>query len=628
MVIQLKNMGYKEERYYGADLNEDEGLADLFEYLEKQRYLDFMKEDANFMPIFDHVRIGIDKYGDLSVWKKPRKVIRYTKEEVDELGWGGYDNDLYDDLPPKEVVREELDTTMLTSEYLKASLGSNDDSDRESKSADDPQTPAPPKDRIRGSDKNKRGSASGQRGGIKLSKDVLKSIENKVKEHNEKIKEEGLAEWRKLNVGQAKAVVRRGLGAYSASHRPSVTSRTQWGIARLNAFIHLLLKDKPKNPKYVTDNDLLPKKHPRYSSEKKDLDIFETVVKMLDMTEPEDTVYKKTLDTFALQENDETVMFSKINKAFDFKNFDTKFELNESFGKYDMIDNDMKLVIQELDLIQKQAAVSLTRDKDARDRANLIREAARIYGTNEELQNMVNSLKNPEGSKYYGIRIPKSQERGGGVKKERKDKKEEEKERKGKGKGKNRITLDMLKNKFGNNWATIDPEKYKDKQGKPLNEKQKRALAAAQNYYKSKQFQKRRREEVKRTKQRKFKRGRFRRKEKLTYNQLKQRSEDKNRTAEQRKADKEKLKDFDKDLRGSKEDQAKEKEIQEFDEDCKHGPGFIGYQWTWTADSNTSSTNLELLMASKDQCGVPGQLDQVGVRKSHQCFIPCVVPGV
>ena len=69
----------------------------------------------------------------------------------------------------------------------------------------------------------------------------------------------------------AKAVVRRGMGAYSKSHRPTITggrpnSRTAWGLARLHAFMRkksgsptangvVRVKDVKKS--YVQDNDLL-----------------------------------------------------------------------------------------------------------------------------------------------------------------------------------------------------------------------------------------------------------------------------------------------------------------------------------------------------------------------------------
>ncbi len=59
-----------------------------------------------------------------------------------------------------------------------------------------------------------------------------------------------------------KAVYRRGAGAYSTSHRPGV-SRAAWSMARVNAFLRLVKSGRPANPKYVQDNDLLPRGHPR-----------------------------------------------------------------------------------------------------------------------------------------------------------------------------------------------------------------------------------------------------------------------------------------------------------------------------------------------------------------------------
>jgi HK97 family phage prohead protease len=82
-----------------------------------------------------------------------------------------------------------------------------------------------------------------------------------------------MASWRKLRIPTAKAVVRRGFGAYSGSHRPGV-SRQAWGLARLKAFSYLLRNDRPKNTKYVGDNDLLPESHPRFSKVEKKSDVF------------------------------------------------------------------------------------------------------------------------------------------------------------------------------------------------------------------------------------------------------------------------------------------------------------------------------------------------------------------
>ena len=123
--------------------------------------------------------------------------------------------------------------------------------------AKDPRsTPAPPKDRRKGSKKNKPGSAR-PGGKVTFSEQVTNSLKEKVRKHNEKSE-------KKVTLGMLKAVYRRGAGAYSTSHRPGV-SRAAWSMARVNAFLKLVRSGKPSNPKYVQDNDLLPSNHGRKS---------------------------------------------------------------------------------------------------------------------------------------------------------------------------------------------------------------------------------------------------------------------------------------------------------------------------------------------------------------------------
>jgi len=119
------------------------------------------------------------------------------------------------------------------------------------------QTPAPASDRVYGSKKNPKGSASDTSlaKSIKFNESLLKAIDNKVKAHNEAYPS------KKVTTATAKAVVRRGMGAYSKSHRPTITggapnSRQAWGLARLNKF---LLKKRGVKVKsaYIQDDDLL-----------------------------------------------------------------------------------------------------------------------------------------------------------------------------------------------------------------------------------------------------------------------------------------------------------------------------------------------------------------------------------
>jgi len=118
--------------------------------------------------------------------------------------------------------------------------------------------PAPKKDQVKGSDKNKAGSAATGKG-VNFTPEIVKALEKKVADHNVKAKN-----GRKVTLAKLKAVYRRGAGAFSTSHRPD-QNRNSWAMARVNAFLKLVRSGKPNNPKYTTDNDLLPKLHPRHS---------------------------------------------------------------------------------------------------------------------------------------------------------------------------------------------------------------------------------------------------------------------------------------------------------------------------------------------------------------------------
>jgi hypothetical protein len=120
------------------------------------------------------------------------------------------------------------------------------------------QTPAPKKDRVYGSDLNKSSSSKNLSSAkfIKFDDKTLEAIKNKVHEHNQEHPD------KKINLSSAKAVVRRGMGAYSKSHRPTISggkpnSRVAWGLARLNAFTYKIVNGKSKSGKYSQDDDLI-----------------------------------------------------------------------------------------------------------------------------------------------------------------------------------------------------------------------------------------------------------------------------------------------------------------------------------------------------------------------------------
>lgn len=122
-------------------------------------------------------------------------------------------------------------------------------------------TPAPKKDQVKGSDKNKKGSASGGKK-ITFTPAIEGALRRKVESHNQKA-----PKGRRATLAMVKAVYRRGAGAFSVSHRPGMT-RNQWAMARVNAFIRLLSSGKPTNSAYKSDNDLLPASHPKASKKK------------------------------------------------------------------------------------------------------------------------------------------------------------------------------------------------------------------------------------------------------------------------------------------------------------------------------------------------------------------------
>lgn len=138
--------------------------------------------------------------------------------------------------------------------------------------------PAPKKDQIKGSDKNKKGSASDGKG-VTFTAAITKSLEKKVEEHNAKAKN-----GRKVTLAKLKAVYRRGAGAFSTSHRPD-QNRNSWAMARVNAFLKLVRSGKPTNSKYVQDNDLLPKMHPRHSEASTMSPLLASLVAALDDNE-------------------------------------------------------------------------------------------------------------------------------------------------------------------------------------------------------------------------------------------------------------------------------------------------------------------------------------------------------
>jgi len=100
------------------------------------------------------------------------------------------------------------------------------------------QTPAPKKDRIYGSKVNPKGSAKDAESAksIQFDESVINALKSKMEDFNSENPD------KKVSLDTLKAVMRRGLGAYSVTHRPTISggkpnARVAWGLARVDSFL-------------------------------------------------------------------------------------------------------------------------------------------------------------------------------------------------------------------------------------------------------------------------------------------------------------------------------------------------------------------------------------------------------
>jgi hypothetical protein len=110
------------------------------------------------------------------------------------------------------------------------------------------QTPAPAKDQRTGSSKNPKGSASKDGAKIGFTEKIVNSLKEKVSDHNEKSD-------KKVSLSQLKKIYRRGLGAFSSSHRPG-QNRNSWAMARVNMFLKMVRGGKVKDSYRAADQDI------------------------------------------------------------------------------------------------------------------------------------------------------------------------------------------------------------------------------------------------------------------------------------------------------------------------------------------------------------------------------------
>jgi lambda family phage portal protein len=121
------------------------------------------------------------------------------------------------------------------------------------------QTPAPPKERIKGSKENPKGTAStrSKAGDIEISAENEEALKNKIAEFKDKHPSR-----KAPTLGALKKVFRRGAGAFSTSFRPTITggkpnSRNAWAMARVNKFLKMAGGGEVKKSYRAADGDLL-----------------------------------------------------------------------------------------------------------------------------------------------------------------------------------------------------------------------------------------------------------------------------------------------------------------------------------------------------------------------------------
>jgi lambda family phage portal protein len=121
------------------------------------------------------------------------------------------------------------------------------------------QTPAPPKERIKGSKENPEGTAAtrSRAGDIEISEENEEALKNKIAEFKKDHPKKNAP-----SLGTLKKVFRRGAGAFSTSFRPTITggkpnSRNAWAMARVNKFLKMAGGGEVKDSYRKADGDLL-----------------------------------------------------------------------------------------------------------------------------------------------------------------------------------------------------------------------------------------------------------------------------------------------------------------------------------------------------------------------------------
>jgi len=164
-------------------------------------------------------------------------------------------------------------------------------------------------------------------------------------------------------------------------------------MARVNAYLYLLRKERPENPKYITDYDLLPTKHPK-STRKNNAILIETQteVKLVDKSLQEQV-------DFAVEDtvNEDDVVETKSSSA----------DTDESMAvdKEDMMDDEEDMMDDENKEDMKYPKEDMKYPKEDKKEMSTDKEPMEMKGHDKEPMKMAEHDKEKEMSSVIAANV-------------------------------------------------------------------------------------------------------------------------------------------------------------------------------------------------------------------------------
>ena len=179
---------------------------------------------------------------------------------------------------------------------------------------------------------------------ITFSAEVEALLAEKIANHNRR-SPESLS----TNIKTIRAVYRRGANDFFTSYSNGI-SRSEHGLLRVDAYLHLLRAGSPKNSYYTSDNDLLPISHPARPLTAAAADVeYELTASNVDggkYPRPESAIIALTEYSGMGYEAEHAIRASWLRGVRAGEDPFTRAALLASFG-YDSIDGDLLPKVQE-----------------------------------------------------------------------------------------------------------------------------------------------------------------------------------------------------------------------------------------------------------------------------------------